>query len=190
MIRRKIGSHSVYRQIHTLYKYKYLLFTCVIKSIVICSCISPNFFCHVQFHDLPPILQKSARITCSNIFSLTLPLDLQSSLLCTCSSSFILSHWRLPLCLKGGSTQEVNNFRPISLLLIFDKIMEKIMYKKLYHFLEENNILFKKQFGFRKNNLTVYALIKITEKIKKSIDSGLYGCGIFIDLRSFQHCQS
>ena len=68
---------------------------------------------------------------------------------------------------KGGSTQEVNNFRPIALLSIFDKIMEKIMHKKLYHFLEENNILFKKQFGFRKNNSTVYALIEITEKIKK-----------------------
>ena len=66
---------------------------------------------------------------------------------------------------KGGSTQEVNNFRPIALLSIFDKIMEKIMHKKLYHFLEENNILFKKQFGFRKNNSTVYALIEITEKI-------------------------
>ena len=84
---------------------------------------------------------------------------------------------------KGGSTQEVNNFPPISLLSIFDKIMEKIMHKKLYHFLEENNILFKKQFGFKKNNLTVYALIDLMEKIKKSIDNGLYGCGIFIDLR-------
>ena len=34
--------------------------------------------------------------------------------------------------------------------------MKKIMLKKLYHFLEENNILFKKQFGFKKNNSTVY----------------------------------
>ena len=57
------------------------------------------------------------------------------------------------------------------------------MHKSLYHFLEENNILFKNQFGFRKNNSTVHALIEITEKIKKSIDSGLYGCGIIIDLR-------
>ena len=65
---------------------------------------------------------------------------------------------------KGGSTQEVNNFRPISLLSIFDKIMEKIMHEKLYYFLEENNILFKKQFGFRKNNSTVYALIEILWK--------------------------
>ena len=84
---------------------------------------------------------------------------------------------------KNGSTQDMNNYRPISLLSIFDKIMEKIMHNRLYHFLEVNNILYSKQFGFRKNNSTVNALIKITEKIKESIDKGKYGCGIFIDLR-------
>ena len=51
---------------------------------------------------------------------------------------------------KGGSTQEVNNYRPISLLSIFDKIIEKLMHKRLYTFLESNNILFCNQFGFRK----------------------------------------
>ena len=84
---------------------------------------------------------------------------------------------------KGGSTQEVDNFRSISLLSIFDKIIEKIMHKRLYHFLELHNILFEKQFGFRKNNSTSYALMEITEKIKESIDKGKFGCGIFIDLR-------
>ena len=83
---------------------------------------------------------------------------------------------------KNGSTQDMNNYRPISLLSIFDKIMEKIMHNRLYHFLEVNNILYSKQFGFRKNNSTMNALIKITEKIKESIDKGKYGCGIFIDL--------
>ena len=39
---------------------------------------------------------------------------------------------------KGGSTQEVNNYRHISLLSIFDKIIEKLMHKKLYTFLESN----------------------------------------------------
>ena len=52
----------------------------------------------------------------------------------------------------GGSTQEVNNYRPISLLSIFDKIIEKLMHKRLYTFLESNNILFCNQFGFRKKN--------------------------------------
>ena len=57
------------------------------------------------------------------------------------------------------------------------------MHKRLYNFLEDNNILYNKQFGFRKNNSTMDALIKITEKIKESIDNRKYGCGIFIDLR-------
>ena len=65
---------------------------------------------------------------------------------------------------KGGSTQDLNNFRPISLLSIFDKITEKIIHKKLYAFLENHKILFENQFGFRKNNSTTYALMEITEK--------------------------
>ena len=84
---------------------------------------------------------------------------------------------------KGGSTQDVNNYHPISLLSIFDKIIEKIMHKHLYAFLEYHNILFQNQFGFRRNNSTVYALAQITEIIEESIDKGKYGCGIFIDLR-------
>ena len=41
---------------------------------------------------------------------------------------------------KGGSAEEVNNYRPISLLSIFDKIIEKVMYKRLYSFLEHQRI--------------------------------------------------
>ena len=84
---------------------------------------------------------------------------------------------------KDGSTQMLNNYRPISLLSVFDKIIEKLMHKRLYNFLTEHNILFHNQFGFRKNNSTSYALIQITERIKESIDEHKYGCGIFIDLR-------
>ena len=84
---------------------------------------------------------------------------------------------------KGGSMDELNNYRPISLLSIFDKIIEKLMHKRLYSFLELHDILFKNQFGFRKNNSTTFALIQITEKIKESIDNKKFGCGIFIDLR-------
>ena len=62
-------------------------------------------------------------------------------------------------------------------------MIEKIMHKQLYAFLEKQNILFQNQFGFRKNNSTVYALAQITEMIKVSIDSDKFGCGIFIHLR-------
>ena len=84
---------------------------------------------------------------------------------------------------KGGSTQDINNYRPISLLSIFDKIIEKLVHKRLYNFLLEHNILYQSQFGFRKNNSTVYASAQITEMIKVSIDNGKVGCGIFVDLR-------
>ena len=84
---------------------------------------------------------------------------------------------------KGGSTQDVNNYRPISLLSIFHKIIEELMHKRLYNFLMEHNILYQNQFGFRKNNSTVYALAQITEMIKVSIDNRKFGCGIFVDLR-------
>ena len=84
---------------------------------------------------------------------------------------------------KGGSTEDLNNFRPISLLSIFDKIIEKLMHKRLYDFLELYNVLFENQFGIRKNNSTSHALMEITEHIKESIDKGKFGCGIYIDLR-------
>ena len=84
---------------------------------------------------------------------------------------------------KGGSSQDINNYRPISLLSIFDKIIEKLIHKRLYSFLEDHTILYENQFGFRKNNSTVYALMQITERIKTTIDSGKFGCGIFVDLK-------
>ena len=71
----------------------------------------------------------------------------------------------------------------ISLLSIFDKIIEKLMHKRLYAFLEQHDILCKNQFGFRKGYLTVYALIEIIEKTKYSIDQGKFGCGVFVDLK-------
>ena len=83
---------------------------------------------------------------------------------------------------KGGSTLDPNNFRPISLLSIFDKIIEKIMHKRPFELLEFHNILFDKQFGVRKNNSTIYALMEITEKRKETIDGGKFDCGTFIDL--------
>ena len=84
---------------------------------------------------------------------------------------------------KKDSTQDVNNYRPISLLSTFSKILEKLMHKRLYNFLEIHGILYESQFGFRKNNSTLHSLIQITEQIKTSIEKGNFGCGVFIDLK-------
>ena len=84
---------------------------------------------------------------------------------------------------KGGSTQDVNNYRPISLLSIFSKIIEKLMHMRLYSFLEQQKSMFPSQFGFQKNKSTMHSLIEIVEKIKYCIKEKKYGCGIFIDLK-------
>ena len=57
------------------------------------------------------------------------------------------------------------------------------MYKKLYTFLNNNNIIYNLQFGFRQQYSTSYALINITENIRKVIDDGNIGCGVFVDLQ-------
>ena len=85
---------------------------------------------------------------------------------------------------KKGATEDPSNYRPISLLSVFSKIFEKIMHKRLYNFLEGNDILHSLQFRFReKKHSTQHTLISMTETIRKTIDNGNFGCGIFIDLK-------
>ena len=57
------------------------------------------------------------------------------------------------------------------------------MHKRLYNFLEVNDVLHPLQFGFRRKHSTQHTLLTITEKIRKTIDNGNFGCGIFIDLK-------
>jgi len=83
---------------------------------------------------------------------------------------------------KKGSELCVTNYRPISLLSIFNKLLEKLMFSRLMSFLNVNNILFHKQFGFRQQHSTLQAVLSIADKIQSSIDSSSYSCGIFLDL--------
>ena len=57
------------------------------------------------------------------------------------------------------------------------------MYTRLYKFLEKYSCLYKKQFGFKNSLSTNHALISITEKIRKSLDSNEYSCGVFLDFQ-------
>ena len=71
---------------------------------------------------------------------------------------------------KKGVKFDPNNYRPISLLSLFDKIFEKILCRRLVSFLEQNKILYCYQYGFRKLYSTVLALIEITDYIKRLLD--------------------
>ena len=82
---------------------------------------------------------------------------------------------------KTDSQTDLNNYKPISLLSVFNKILEKLMYKRLFSFIDKHNILYDKQFGFRNNHSTSHATLLITDKIQRAIEDGLYSCGIFLD---------
>ena len=69
---------------------------------------------------------------------------------------------------KKSSPEDPSNYRPISLLSVFSKIIEKLMHTGLYNFLEQHNVLYSLQFGFRGKNSTLHALISLTESIKKN----------------------
>ena len=84
---------------------------------------------------------------------------------------------------KKGDYQLTSNYRPISLLSIFSKIFEKVMYKRLFKFLEFHKILYNLQFGFQENHSIDHALVSLTETIRHSLDNKRFGCGIFIDLQ-------
>ena len=84
---------------------------------------------------------------------------------------------------KKGSKLELSNYRPISLLSNIDKIFEKLLYKRVYGFLDANKVLYKQQFGFRKSYSTAQALLNISQKIMDALDKGNYACGVFIDLQ-------
>ena len=59
---------------------------------------------------------------------------------------------------KGGDSTNTGNYRPISVLPIHRKIFVKV-YKQLYTYFEQNNILYEHQNGFRKHKSTVQALL-------------------------------
>ena len=84
---------------------------------------------------------------------------------------------------KKDSKLDYSNYRPISLLSNIEKILEKLIYKRLYTFLDNKNIIYDLQFGFRQQYSTSHALINITENIRKVLDDGNIGCGVFVDLQ-------
>ena len=82
---------------------------------------------------------------------------------------------------KKGWKFMPKNYRPISLLSMFDNIFEKLLCKQLVSCIQRNNILYNYQFGFRKLYFTTIALIEFSDNAHRLLDDGNYVIGIFID---------
>ena len=74
-----------------------------------------------------------------------------------------------------------DNYRPVSLLCILSKVVEKIMYNRLIDFLETYKIIVENQFGFRKMHSSYMALMTMMDKPIQSQENNEYVIGIFLD---------
>ena len=83
---------------------------------------------------------------------------------------------------KKDDPSLINNYRPISLLPSLSKILEKIIYKRVYNFFKQNNLLIPNQFGFRKHHSTDYAILQLCDKIIESFSNKEHLIAIFMDL--------
>ena len=84
---------------------------------------------------------------------------------------------------KKGSKLSTENYRPISLLSNINKIFEKIVFERVYGFIEKHDVIYKHQYGFRKKHSTNHALICITEQIRKALDENKFAFGVFVDFQ-------
>ena len=73
------------------------------------------------------------------------------------------------------------NYKPIFLLSLFSKILEKLIFVRICSHLEKYNMLNKQQFGFRKNMSTTQTICSIYERTTKNTHSSLYICCVFLD---------
>jgi len=87
----------------------------------------------------------------------------------------------IPSC-KSGEQNICSNYRPISILLQFNKIFERILYGRVYFYLKEYKLLSEYLCGFRPRSSTSYAVESIYSNLLSNADHGLHSCSTFLDL--------
>ena len=85
----------------------------------------------------------------------------------------------IPVFKKGSQTNLSNYNRPFSLLSVFNKLLEKLMFNRLADFLEKRHLIYNKQFGFRSHHSTDHAVLSIIVQVQKAIEDRNYSCWIF-----------
>ena len=84
---------------------------------------------------------------------------------------------------KGDSREDLNNYRPITVLPTTARIFERLIYNQLYTYFTENNLIGSQQWGFRSLHSTVLALNKTTDSWLLNIDKGRLNSVIFLDIK-------
>jgi hypothetical protein len=84
---------------------------------------------------------------------------------------------------KSGDQAALDNYRPISLLSNFSKILEKVVGNRLTSYLENNELLSPSQFGFRKGRSTMHPLVHFMNTVSTALNKKHHSIAIFCDLR-------
>jgi hypothetical protein len=81
---------------------------------------------------------------------------------------------------QKGNTSDFSNYRPISLLTSFSKVIEKIIHKRLYHYLDQQKVFVNEQHGFRQKTSTETAAFSLLNTILLSLDKNKIVGGLFL----------
>ena len=119
---------------------------------------------------------------CGDVLSIPL-LHVLNKSLCTGIFPEKMKLARVVPIYKTGDNMLVSNYRPISLLSVFSKVFEKLVYGRVLFFLNKYNVLYKFQFGFRSGFSSVLALLEVTEMITNLLNNNCYVLGLFLDLQ-------
>ena len=84
---------------------------------------------------------------------------------------------------KNSDADNCDNYRPISVLPTFSKIVERAAHIQLYNHLDSNGLLHVKQFDFRRKRSTSSALLQISDDIQQNMEDGLVTGVVFLDLK-------
>ena len=82
---------------------------------------------------------------------------------------------------KSGDPMIFSNYRPVSVLPVFSKILERLMYNRLLSFINKHKLLYSYQFGFRAEHSPNLAMIFLVDKISSALEKGEYVLGLFLD---------
>ena len=83
---------------------------------------------------------------------------------------------------KGGAKDTPSNYRPISILYVISKLIEKLTYNRLIKYINKKSILNSSQFGFRSAHSTIHAITAIHERILENVNNDKHTISIYLDL--------